>query len=443
MKHAANKYIHLNLSSENKKSENLPKRQSPELSKKLKVWYLEASPEELTGTTDPRINAAFQYFCHYVFQSLKDDCNLKDTGYVKCPSDNFRRMFGRDTWNIVRKIALKTIMVCDEHCVPAVFNGMGTSYGYKFLPSVLGRNWQKQYMIKSPKLECKLISEINRIQKERAKYMTKTHKELAKWQNSLHFQDLPPITTFTPKKKRLKKGKARITLAEWHSLLQAKIDDINNKEFRYTVPTGGRAYQTKTGIDTKAREYLRSNGKQIIEIDVKNCHMTLLQFVISKYYNQYVYSEYSHMGVETHLSNEFVKVYSEKDWYQYLADNIPEIKSRGAAKTAWQNYMYDRNRPNRPISRFMASRFPHINKAIAFMKGEDSSKFAVLLQATEAEIIFEGARLFLARRLGYVGSVHDSLTAWAENADELENCLRESFNSYGIFHANFERNLWK
>lgn len=185
-----------------------------------------------------------------------------------------------------------------------------------------------------------------------------------------------------------------------------KVLKIHFKNLWFKISDEGRFYSSLTNLPSECIKFLRLKGKEVVELDAKNCQPLLLASLI----NDLAYKNdvengifYDKMAESLGWERLKFKIYSYK--HLFFSNNI--LKSGEIYNTLNDHY-------------------PGLVEQINNLKKE--IKLALKLQQLESNIFVENIG-----KLPYCKITrHDSVLVFKENYDDFEKCIEEGFSKLDL-----------
>ncbi len=215
-----------------------------------------------------------------------------------------------------------------------------------------------------------------------------------------------------------------------YSLLQ-----INHKNFRITRPDPlSRVHTNLTNLPKKFKYFLRCDEKPLWEIDIRNSQPLIATLLIWDCLHKQGYAE---------MPIDFVQYKEDCEngrFYDYFMDKngIPEEKRGDFKIEFFQKVFFSSVKyfPSNLCKQFQ-QRYPRCYEAICFIKGGLNSgthnAFAIQLQRTEAQIIFDEVNISLLEAGIPAYNIFDSILHLPEHNYIVEECVRNAFAKRGLY----------
>lgn len=214
-----------------------------------------------------------------------------------------------------------------------------------------------------------------------------------------------------------------------YSLLQ-----IVHKNFRVTRPDPlSRVHTNLTNLPREFRYFLRCDDKPLWEIDIRNSQPLIATLVIWDYLQKHGFTE---MPSDLILYKEDCESGRFYDYFMQLND-IQEEERTDFKKKFFEEVFFGSVKHNKSkLCKQFQSRYPNCYEEICSIKGGVASgthnTFAIQLQRTEAQIIFDEVNIGLLRAGIPAYNIFDSILHLPEHKDLVEGCVRSAFAKRGL-----------
>ena len=339
----------------------------------------------------------------------------KEDGFIPLKSEYVRKFIYN--WEIVRDYLIENkIIQCDD-----IYNVGLSSLGYRINPKFINGSINRTYFRTNS-----LYSKIERICKDGIdfqKYMRKKRfyiltpyenksitidiKNAYDWINSYFFSETNRITSEANVNEKQKELDALMTMS---NLQIDKINRINNFELSGNLifdRSGERFHTIITSLKKELRNYLRIDGEELVQIDLKNSQPYLLLLFFNKAFwskrklidNQIVRLKEIDIEFYTWLTKnkkivvpqdnstlKFIQLVKEGNLYDYCLNNYKKIYKeddidvweieRNIIKRQILSFLYDANRRYKlsGIRKYLQNEFHEIVAYIRELKSFKSGK---------------------------------------------------------------------
>ena len=270
-----------------------------------------------------------------------------------------------------------------------------TSYQYNFAPDYLSK------YISLPLNNAKLILRIEKVHSKSVSKSVYGYSEQVKY--------LKQLTIVCDYKKYLK----TITETNKYNSILSSATRILNGNITYSVDnTSGRFHSNITNMKKELRKFLRVNGEQLVNIDIKNSQPFLSTILLTnpKKVAHFTNNRAFSMFLQTLKvsNNEDVKKYISLvvsgQIYEYLMKVFKDnglILTRSETKRQMLRIIYARNRSpknevNRKVRRLFINEFPTVHKTFSKIRGTKTGdkytnfkRFSILLQTIESHLLLK------------------------------------------------------
>lgn len=206
--------------------------------------------------------------------------------------------------------------------------------------------------------------------------------------------------------------------------------------------TSGRYHSNLTNLPKELRQFIRINGKRLVNLDVKNSQPYLSTLILTDPRKVAEFTKNPHFSmllrslhvIHTEDIERYVSLVIQGRLYEYL---ISEYESRGFAfrstdfkekrnqmKKLVLQIIYDKNVRNPKCRRIFAELFPEVHRVFSIVRGDvktedkfqNYKRFAILLQRIESRLILNRVlgRLSIEHPDVIAVTVHDSVMTVAD-----------------------------
>lgn len=234
----------------------------------------------------------------------------------------------------------------------------------------------------------------------------------------------------------------------------SSVTKILNGDIFYKVDTTSyRFHSNLTNLPKELRRFVRINGIQLSNIDIKNSQPFLSTILLinpakvahlAKNYSFRMLLENLHVN-QTEDVNRYISLVVEGNIYEYLWNEFTLrgliINSRAEVKRQVLIILFARNLINPPARKIFKELFPEVHRIFTLIRGYDKGnkftsfeRFAILLQRIESYIILD---LILTRIYKeYPGTIavtiHDSImtSLYTDHVDKVKKIMTEELEKY-------------
>ena len=200
---------------------------------------------------------------------------------------------------------------------------------------------------------------------------------------------------------------------------ERSAEDIRDKEWRFASDKKtGRVFNNITSLPKQLRQFLRLDGKPLVEIDVANCQPLLL---LGLYNDADKEREEFRRVVENGNFYETIDVLLEKP---YGTERRSELKDK-----IFTQVFFDRVWPtSSKLCQAFQKRFPVLYERMVALKAADHRRLALRLQSDEARIVISKVVTGIASSTRIpILTIHDSVLTKAEHVAEVKERLEAAF----------------
>jgi len=222
-------------------------------------------------------------------------------------------------------------------------------------------------------------------------------------------------------------------------ILFFKVDDI-----------AGRVHTNITNLSRELRQFLRFEGKPLINIDISNSQPFLFNILIQNYLNskqvKTYFSYYNNNITNTNYLNppyvvtipdidKYERLTSEGRFYEYLMkEGGLKNECRQEFKKSFFGKVFfcqSRDQYTYKEAKLFRKLFPNVYNIILHYKSEDYKQLAINLQKAEANIMINKIckRISIERPEIFVSTIHDSILTTEENKEYICNVILSEFEN--------------
>jgi len=236
-----------------------------------------------------------------------------------------------------------------------------------------------------------------------------------------------------------------------YNAYRVSIDYIHEQTFFFKVDDiAGRVHTNITNLSKKLRQFLRFEGKPLVNIDISNSQPFLFNILIRNflnskqvknfilnYNNNYLNSTYSNPPYVVQFPDivKYEKLTSGGAFYEYLMKKTSEIiYDRQSFKINFYRKVFFCKSNNYYINKetkLFRKLFPNVFNVILHYKSEDYKQLAINLQKAEANIMINKIckRISIERPEIFVSTIHDSILTTEENKEYICNVILSEFEN--------------
>lgn len=205
------------------------------------------------------------------------------------------------------------------------------------------------------------------------------------------------------------------------------IKEGNWFAYRKTGDDRSRVYTNLTNLNREFRKYLKYEGRDMVELDIRNSQPLIASILIKNYFVQ------NNTDIPADVT-EYKNNCEAGTFYDYFMElNGVSAENRTAFKQQLFAEVFFSKVSKRmtKLKKQFITKYPNCYKAICAIKGGEGSEsynqFAVLLQKKEASIIFDNINMGLLRDGIPAFNVFDSLIVPKEYKDLVEARIMDAF----------------
>lgn len=197
------------------------------------------------------------------------------------------------------------------------------------------------------------------------------------------------------------------------------IRDIDLKQFRFIVDDAGRAHHSFSNLARDLRQFVTVEGEPLHQVDIRTSQPWFMHFKLASSVSD---------PAERKAMEDLLK---SGDFYEAFG-TAP--MTRDEIKVAFYAMLFGPRGPSSRVSKLFSARFPGYAKAIEEVKTPEYQKMSALLQAAEADVVFDAVKRFVAKAGASVPvlTVHDSIATDLKYVHMARDALVDAFDSrYG------------
>lgn len=323
-------------------------------------------------------------------------------------------------------------------------------------------NFAPEYQSKYHSIHLRNTRLVHRIERIRAKRLKASEKQIAG-----HSDQIKNLRSLTITDGYLEFINVNYS-ADTHkfNLAQSAATRIMNGDVTFKIDTtAGRFHSNLTNMPRGLRKYLRINGEQLVEIDIRNCQPFLSILLLtnpSKVSGMTKNPELSELLLRLKVQQtpdvkQFIDLVVSGQFYEFLTNEfilagitLPEDpkERRDAVKKQVLRILFAKNKlpkneTNRKARQVFINRFPKVHSIFSKVRGNDRGskikkypRFAILLQRIEAYLILDVIikRIYADLPGTIAVTIHDSILT-GETTNRVNQILKimsdELFNYVG------------
>lgn len=214
---------------------------------------------------------------------------------------------------------------------------------------------------------------------------------------------------------------------------EISVRAIQDGDWYCVRPTeGSRVHTNLTNFPRDFRPFLQIDGKDVIELDIRNSQPLISSVVIKNYFMQ------RNIFIPDDV-NEYKKMCEKGIFYDYFMElNNVGKEDRTEFKVRLFTEVFFSKVTNRDtlLKTQFRTKYPNCYKAICDIKGgvgsEEYNRFALMLQKKEAQIVYDGANLELIRKGIKAYNIFDSLLVKEEDMEVAKEALIKHFSKENL-----------
>ncbi len=177
--------------------------------------------------------------------------------------------------------------------------------------------------------------------------------------------------------------------------------------------SGGRFHSNLTNMRSDLRQYLRADGRRLVQIDLKNSQPMSLVVQLDK------------AGVEC---GRYRQACEEGTLYEMLAAGTGLTRAEAKAELI-QRVFFGRRGVRSRVGTAFRREFGTVWKFVQEVKARDHADLACLLQRTESDLVVRSACEALRREHPgmFAATIHDSIVCLPEDAEKVACAMRQAF----------------
>ena len=207
------------------------------------------------------------------------------------------------------------------------------------------------------------------------------------------------------------------------------IDEIESGKYNLKVDhlKTGRVFTVISNMPRELRQFLRINGKPLVELDIANSQCLVFCIHLMKAFGEDLPDDVA----------EYIRLCSTGTFYKEVMSMVVDANEVVSADTFKPEFFgkifFSSEAINYKWRVRFANKFPNVSAAISKVKVQNYKELSIMLSHQESEIMIKNVTARLYREgVTEFTSIHDSLLCTAEVFDECYNVVLEEFNRYGL-----------
>jgi hypothetical protein len=211
----------------------------------------------------------------------------------------------------------------------------------------------------------------------------------------------------------------------------SSITRIRASDIFFIIDDTARRYHSNlTNLPKELRQFIRINGKSLVNLDTKNCQPYLSILILNNpgKVAKFAHSQHLRMVLEslevkqTEDVSRYISLVKNGQIYEYLLENFKQyglnIQTRDDVKKLVLQILFDRNNHSSCARKIFDFLFPEVSRVFSLVRGvekgthfESFKRFSILLQRIESYIILDKIILRINREYpGQIAvTIHDSI----------------------------------
>lgn len=217
------------------------------------------------------------------------------------------------------------------------------------------------------------------------------------------------------------------------SAKEVSVRAIDEGDWYCVRPTeGSRVHTNLTNFPRDFRPFLQIDGKDVIELDIRNSQPLISSVVVKNYFMQ------KGMYIPEDVV-EYKKMCENGVFYDYFMElnNIaPEERSEFKVRLFTEVFFSKVTNRESELKTQFKNKYPNCYEAICNIKGGLNSnhynRFAIMLQKKEAQIVYDGANMELLRGGVKAYNIFDSLIVKEDDKEVARESLLKHFSKENL-----------
>lgn len=215
---------------------------------------------------------------------------------------------------------------------------------------------------------------------------------------------------------------------EVYSSWLMSLDYIKDGNYYTHVEYGndGRVYTPITSFPKKLMQYVRLNGKPLVQLDCSNSQPLLFSVFLKQNYKDL-----------TDDMKKYIELTEKGELYSYIKSLLTtaglSFNEDGFKAEFFAKIFYSKEKKSHKWRTLFASEFPAVAAAITKEKKGEPKNLSKKLSLLESEIMIKGvARKVYENNIYEILTKHDAILTTANNVDIILNIMLEEFEKYEI-----------
>ncbi|MBP1593601.1 MAG: hypothetical protein H6Q12_619 [Bacteroidetes bacterium] len=252
---------------------------------------------------------------------------------------------------------------------------------------------------------------------------------------------------------------------QYNSAMASAIRIINNDIFYCIDNTSGRFHSNITNMSKGLRPFLRIDGQQLVNLDIKNSQPYMSTILLTNPNKVHSMTKIPAFALllqtlevtQTQDVKKYISLVNSGQLYEYLMGEFSKeglVLTRAETKTQVLRLLFSRNRMpkdkiNRLCRQIFRVRFPKVDQVFSKLRGSSKGdkfsnfkRFAILLQSIESHLIIDIILKRIYKELpGTIAvSIHDSIMTGllTNNVLSVRKIMIEELSSYIGFMPNIK-----
>lgn len=219
----------------------------------------------------------------------------------------------------------------------------------------------------------------------------------------------------------------RVMNEEVYSYWITAVNNIHDGEYNFVVDLKGtgRVYNFLSSLPRELREFIRIDGKEIVEMDIANSQPLLLLPLLKEVENEVDVKLYKKL-CETGKFYDYVR--------NMLADDNKDNKKDSTFKVDFfSKIFFSTEKRNYRWRELFDNEFPTVSRIITETKKDNYKDLALMLQRNESEIMInQVSRILLENGNDDFFTIHDAIYTTKESKDVVLNVLFSVYENLNI-----------
>ena len=244
-----------------------------------------------------------------------------------------------------------------------------------------------------------------------------------------------------PKKNWFVWDKNRTMNEEIYSYWITSINAIHDGEYNFSVDLkgSGRIYNFLSSLPNELRQFIRINGKEVVEMDIANSQPLLFLPLLKDVAHKEDVVLYKEL-VETGEFYRYIKyvVLGEDDSICICNEKKPQTVEEKMEYNMFKidffsKIFFSTENKNYKWRQLFDEAFPTVSAVITANKKDNYKDLALLLQRTESDIMINTvSRKLIENGNDEFFTIHDAIYTTKENVEIVYNVISDTYNNLGI-----------